>query len=132
MKNSYFFVPGAYVACLRELHNVVFISKESHEFVKYDGGRDEHCLLYSDLSSLLIVIPFIRTTSRVIILLLLTCRCCCLPTPMTLASGGGGVRSSRLWSTNRLLRPSGQQCSHSAGSVHKFRADNVELFNRTR
>ena len=39
--------------------------------------------------------------------------CCCLPTPMTLASGG--VRCSRLWSTSQLLRPSGQQCSHSGG-----------------
>ena len=27
----------------------------------------------------------------------------------------GWVRSSRLWSTNHLLRPSGQQCSHSGG-----------------
>ena len=27
----------------------------------------------------------------------------------------GGVRSSRLWSTGQLLRPSGQQCSHSGG-----------------
>ena len=40
-------------------------------------------------------------------------RCCCLPTPITLASGG--VRYSRLWSTSQLLRPSGQQCSHSGG-----------------
>ena len=32
---------------------------------------------------------------------------------MTLASGG--VRFSRLWSTSQLLRPSGQQCSHSGG-----------------
>ena len=39
--------------------------------------------------------------------------CCCLPTPMTLASGV--VRCSRLWSTSQLLRPSGQQCSHSGG-----------------
>ena len=39
--------------------------------------------------------------------------CCCLPTPMALASGG--VRCSRLWSTSQLLRPSGQQCSHSGG-----------------
>ena len=39
--------------------------------------------------------------------------CCCLPTPMPLASGG--VRCSRLWSTSQLLRPSGQQCSHSGG-----------------
>ena len=39
--------------------------------------------------------------------------CCCLPTPRTLASGG--VRCSRLWSTSQLLRPSGQQCSHSGG-----------------
>ena len=31
---------------------------------------------------------------------------------MTLARGGG-VRCSRLWSTSQLLRPSGQQCSHS-------------------
>ena len=28
---------------------------------------------------------------------------------------GGGVRCSRLWSTSHLLRPSGQQCSHSGG-----------------
>ena len=34
---------------------------------------------------------------------------------MTLASGGGGVRSSRLWSTSQLLRPSDQHCSHSGG-----------------
>ena len=27
----------------------------------------------------------------------------------------GGVRCSRLWSTSLLLRPSGQQCSHSGG-----------------
>ena len=39
--------------------------------------------------------------------------CCCLPTPMTLAIGG--VRCSRMWSTSQLLRPSGQQCSHSGG-----------------
>ena len=39
---------------------------------------------------------------------------CCLPTPMTLARGGG-VRCSRLWSTSHILRPSGQQCSHSGG-----------------
>ena len=39
--------------------------------------------------------------------------CCCLPTPMTLARGG--VLCSRLWSTSRLLRPSGLQCSHSGG-----------------
>ena len=32
---------------------------------------------------------------------------------MALASGG--VRCSRLWSTSQLLRPSGQQCSHSGG-----------------
>ena len=37
----------------------------------------------------------------------------CQPTPMTLASGG--VRCSRVWSTSQLLRPSGQQCSHSGG-----------------
>ena len=42
---------------------------------------------------------------------------------MTLASGG--FQCSRLWSTSQLLRPSGQQCSHSAGSVHKSRGDNV-------
>ena len=40
--------------------------------------------------------------------------CCCLRTPITLASGGG-VRCSRLWSSSQLLRPSGQQCSHSGG-----------------
>ena len=27
----------------------------------------------------------------------------------------GGVRCFRLWSTRQLLRPSGQQCSHSGG-----------------
>ena len=27
----------------------------------------------------------------------------------------GGVRCCRLWSTSQLLRPSGQQCSHSGG-----------------
>ena len=41
--------------------------------------------------------------------------CCCLPTPMALASGG--VRCSCLWSTSQLLRPSGQQCSHSGGGL---------------
>ena len=34
-----------------------------------------------------------------------------LPWPLLV----GGVRCSRLWSTSRLLRPSGQQCSHSGG-----------------
>ena len=34
---------------------------------------------------------------------------------MNLASGGGGVPCSRLWSTSQLLCPSGQQCSHSVG-----------------
>ena len=34
-----------------------------------------------------------------------------LPWPLLV----GGVRCSRLWSTSQLLRPSGQQCSHSAG-----------------
>ena len=42
--------------------------------------------------------------------------CCCvvvdrLPLPLLV----GGVRCSRLWSTSQLLRPSGQQCSHSGG-----------------
>ena len=37
---------------------------------------------------------------------------------MTLASGGGGVRYSRLWSTSQLLRPSGQPCSHSRGDAY--------------
>ena len=47
---------------------------------------------------------------------------CCLPTPMTLASGGSAI----LPSTNQLLRPSDQQCSHHpAGSVQKSRGDNV-------
>ena len=32
---------------------------------------------------------------------------------MTLAMGG--VRCYRLWSTSQLLRPSGQQCSHTGG-----------------
>ena len=32
---------------------------------------------------------------------------------MTLASGGSQM--FRLWSTSQLLRPSGQQCSHSGG-----------------
>ena len=41
---------------------------------------------------------------------------CCLPTSLTLASGGGGgVRSSRLWSTSRLPGPSGQQFHYSGG-----------------
>ena len=34
-----------------------------------------------------------------------------LPWPLLV----GGVRSSRLWSTSQLLRPSGQHCSHSGG-----------------
>ena len=34
-----------------------------------------------------------------------------LPWPLLV----GGVRCSRLWSTSQLLRPSGQQCSHSGG-----------------
>ena len=34
-----------------------------------------------------------------------------LPRPLLV----GGVRCSRLWSTSQLLRPSGQQCSHSGG-----------------
>ena len=34
-----------------------------------------------------------------------------LPSPLLV----GGVRCSRLWSTSQLLRPSGQQCSHSGG-----------------
>ena len=34
-----------------------------------------------------------------------------LPWPLLV----GGVRYSRLWSTSQLLRPSGQQCSHSVG-----------------
>ena len=45
--------------------------------------------------------------------------CCWLPTPMTLASGG--VRCYRLWSTRQLLRPSGQQCSHSGGVCPQIR-----------
>ena len=36
-----------------------------------------------------------------------------------------GVRSSRLWSTSYLLRPSDQQCCKPAGSVYKSRSDNV-------
>ena len=35
------------------------------------------------------------------------------PLPWPLLVGGG--RCSRLWSTSQLLRPSGQQCSHSGG-----------------
>ena len=34
-----------------------------------------------------------------------------LPWPLLV----GGVWCSRLWSTSQLLRPSGQQCSHSSG-----------------
>ena len=34
-----------------------------------------------------------------------------LPWPLLV----GGVRCSRLWSTSQVLRPSGQQCSHSGG-----------------
>ena len=34
-----------------------------------------------------------------------------LPWPLLV----GGVRCSRLWATSQLLRPSGQQCSHSGG-----------------
>ena len=34
-----------------------------------------------------------------------------LPWPLLV----GGVQYSRLWSTSQLLRPSGQQCSHSGG-----------------
>ena len=34
-----------------------------------------------------------------------------LPCPLLV----GGVRCFRLWSTSQLLRPSGQQCSHSGG-----------------
>ena len=34
-----------------------------------------------------------------------------LPWPLLVA----GVRCSSLWSTSQLLRPSGQQCSHSGG-----------------
>ena len=34
-----------------------------------------------------------------------------LPWPLLV----GGVRCSRLWFTSQLLRPSGQQCSHSGG-----------------
>ena len=35
-----------------------------------------------------------------------------------------GVRCSPLLSTSQLLRPSDQQCSHSGGSVYKYRGDN--------
>ena len=42
-----------------------------------------------------------------------TQHCCCLPTPMTLASGESPI--FRLRSTSQLLRPSGQQCTHSGG-----------------
>ena len=49
--------------------------------------------------------------------------CCCLPTPVTLASGG--VRCSLLWSTSQLLRPSGQQYSHSGGVCPQIQGDNV-------
>ena len=52
---------------------------------------------------------------------------CCLPTPMTLASGG--VRCSRLCSTRQLLRPSGQQCSHSGGVCPQIQGKKVYFNN---
>ena len=47
---------------------------------------------------------------RHILSLVLIHNCCCLPTPMTLASGGGGVRSFRLCSSRQLIRPCSQEC----------------------
>ena len=41
--------------------------------------------------------------------------CCCVVYPLPWPLLVGGVRCSRLWSTSQLLRPSGQQCSHSGG-----------------
>ena len=40
---------------------------------------------------------------------------CCVVYPLPWPLLVGGVRCSRLWSTSQLLRPSGQQCSHSGG-----------------
>ena len=40
-----------------------------------------------------------------------------LPWPLLV----GGVRCSCLWSTSQLLRPSGQQCSHSDGVCPQIR-----------
>ena len=45
--------------------------------------------------------------------------CCCLPTPLTLVFFfGGGVRSSRFWSTSQLTWP-----ATPVGSGHKSRCD---------
>ena len=41
--------------------------------------------------------------------------CCCVVYPLPWPLLVGGVRCSRLWFTSQLLRPSGQQCSHSGG-----------------
>ena len=41
--------------------------------------------------------------------------CCVVVYPLPWPLLVGGVRCSRLWSTSQLLRPSGQQCSHSGG-----------------
>ena len=51
----------------------------------------------------------IMIVHRILVLLLL------LSTPLPWPLLVGGVRCSRLWSTSQLLRPSGQQCSHSGG-----------------
>ena len=48
-----------------------------------------------------------------LLFVVLGCVCVVYPLPWPLLVGG--VRCSRLWSTSQLLRPSGQQCSHSGG-----------------
>ena len=51
--------------------------------------------------------------------------CCCLTTPLTLVCGGGGVRSSRFWTTTGLSLYLVSSSTIPAGSVHKSRGDNV-------
>ena len=56
---------------------------------------------------------------------------CCLPTPMTLVSGGG-VPYSRLWFTSQLLRPYGQQYSHSGGVCPQLQGWQCGAYNNNK
>ena len=81
--------------------NNFLLSTISYAFSISMKATNKHSFLTLTISSILSSIN--RLSSVVVVYP--------LPWPLLV----GGVRCSRLWSTSQLLRPSGQQCSHSGG-----------------
>ena len=70
---------------------------------------DDHTLKYKSSIDKLII------SSHGMEMMSLSCEVGVVVYPLSWPLLVGGVRCSRLWSTSQLLRPFGQQCSHSGG-----------------